>query len=461
MDRSTLKEAFAAHGIGRVKIGGFDVDGVLRGKYVSVDKFWDIFDGGMGFCDVVFGWDMADVLYDNGASTGWHTGYPDTRARLDPTTFRVLPWEPGTAAFLIDFVDGDGRAHPACPRSLLKRIAADARALGYRATFAAEYEFFLFRESPEALASRNFQNPTPISPGMFGYSWVRTAQHHDVCHAVMEEMDRFGIAIEALHTETGPGAYEAALRYDDVVRMADNAALFKTALKHALGRFGLMPCFMAKWNAQLPGCGGHIHQSLWREDGPASASGSAPHANAFFDPTAPHAASAVGRSYVAGLLRAMADLTALVAPTVNSYKRYVPGVWAPLTASWGIENRTATIRWIAGSAVSTRLEHRQAGADANPYLAMAASLAAGLYGIRHGLAADPPIAGDAQLPNDQRRALPRTLRDATEALRGSSLARELLGEPFVEHFWRTREWEQRQYDRAVTDWELRRYFEAT
>jgi glutamine synthetase len=448
MDQKQLEEAFQERGIRRVKVGGYDVDGVLRGKYVALDKFWAALRDPIGFCDVVFGWDAADVLYDNSRLTGWHTGYPDARARIDASTFRVLPWEPDTAAFLLDFEREDGSPHPACPRGLLKQVIARARALGYEPTFAAEFEFFVFRETPESLHAKHFRDLAPLTPGMFGYSWVRAGQNADLCHAILDDMDRFGIPIEGLHTETGPGVYEVAIRYDDALRAADKAALFKTAMKQVASRLGYSVTFMAKWNHDLPGSSGHLHQSLWKDE-----------RNVFFDDGARHKLSDLAMSYLGGQIALMPELTALVSPTVNSYKRYVPGVWAPLNASWGVENRTCAIRAIPGGAKSTRLEYRQTAADINPYIAMATTLAAGLWGIERGKAPPAPVEGDASGRGDLA-PLPRTLREATERLARSEHAKGLLGEAFVDHYVRTRDWESRQYERAVTDWELRRYFEV-
>jgi glutamine synthetase len=453
MDAKSLRVAFAERNISKVKVGGFDVDGVLRGKYMALDKFWGALDEGFGFCDVVFGWDIGDVLYDNAKVTGWASGYPDAQARIDPSTFRVLPWEPGTAALLVDFVDKEGNAHPACPRSLLKKVLAKAAAQGVSALFAAEFEFFVFKETPDSLKAKGFRDLTPLSPGMFGYSWVREGQNSDLCHAILDEMGAFDIAIEALHTETGPGVYEVAIRYDDALAMADKAALFKTAMKQLCARRGLSVTFMAKWNAELPGCSGHLHQSLWR----AGAAGKEP---LFYDAADPLKLSAVARQYAAGQLTLMPELTALYSPTVNSYKRYVPGVWAPLTASWGVENRTCAIRAIPGSPGATRLEYRQTAADMNPYVAIATCLASGLWGIERCALPPPPAVGDASRESAECAPLPRTLREATAALAQSTVAKEILGEAFVDHYVRTRDWEARQYERAVTEWELRRYFEA-
>jgi glutamine synthetase len=448
MDAKELKEQFEKHDIRRVKVGGFDVDGILRGKYVSLDKFWGALADPIGFCDVIFGWDAADVLYDNAKVTGWHSGYPDTRARIDPSTFRVLPWEPDTAAFLLDFIQTDGSPHPACPRGLLQQVIARSRALGYEPTLAAEFEFFVFKETPASLHAKGFRGLEPLSPGMFGYSWVREGQNADLCHAVLDDMERFDIPVEGLHTETGPGVYEVAIQYDTALRSADKAALFKTAMKQLCARLGYSVTFMAKFSHGLPGSSGHIHQSLWKDG-----------KNVFFDAAAPRGLSALARHYVAGQVALMPELTALVSPTVNSYKRYVPGVWAPLNASWGFENRTCAIRAIPGSAKSTRIEHRQTAADINPYIAMATVLASGLRGIEQGKEPPAAVEGDASSRTDLA-PLPTNLHDATARLAQSKDARALLGDAFVDHYVRTRDWEWRQYERVVTEWELARYFET-
>jgi glutamine synthetase len=448
MRAQELRKAFDARGVRKVKIGGFDIDGVLRGKYVALDKFWGCVEDGLGFCDVVFGWDIGDVLYDNATVTGWSTGYPDTKARIDTSTFRVSPWEPDTATFLLDFVGDDGAPHPACPRSLLKRVIADCERAGFSPVYAAEFEFFMFKETPESLHTKGFRGLTPLTPGMFGYSWLREGQNSELCHAILDEMAAYGIPIEGLHTETGPGVYEVAIKYASALEMADRAALFKTSLKQLCMRFGVVPTFMAKWNAELPGSSGHLHQSLWKGK-----------SNAFYDAKTPDKLSAVAKHFLGGQIALMPEMTALYAPTVNSYKRYVPGVWAPLTASWGIENRTCAIRAIPASPPATRLEFRQTAADMNPYIAIATALAAGLHGIENEVAPPPPSRGDAT-SGAKLAALPRTLRDANAMLAKSKTARAILGDGFVDHYLRTRDWETRQYERAVTEWELRRYFES-
>jgi glutamine synthetase len=432
-------------GVKWAKIGGFDIDGVLRGKYVSLEKLRSALSSGFGFCDVIFGWDVTDALYSDAKVTGWHTGYPDAHAVLDPSTLRRIPWEPGVVAMLADFRTSDGSDHPACPRSLFKRVIQRAKAQGFDVKFGAEFEFFLFRETRETLAAKGYQNLTPLDPGMFGYSWLRTGQDSTLVREILDGMLGHGIDIEGFHTETGPGVYEAAIRYDDALVAADKAALFKTVLKQIVSRHGLSVTFMAKFSGTLPGSGGHLHQSLWNGKQNVFSGGKR------------GGLSPLLKSYIGGQVALMPELTALYSPTVNTYKRYVPGVWAPLSASWGVENRTCSIRVIDPQSPSAaRVEYRQTAADLNPYIAMATCLAAGLWGIETNADPGPEAQGDASGGPGR---LPTSLKEAVALLEKSRTAKKILGADFVDHYVRTRKWEVSEFERAVTDWELRRYFE--
>jgi glutamine synthetase len=432
----------------RVKVAVSDTDGVLRGKYLHKEKFLSAVESGFGFCNVVFGWDANDQCYDNTTWTGWHTGFPDALARLDLSTFRRVPWDDNVPFFLGEFVEADGTPLPVCPRQLYKRVLARAGKMGFEVLAGLEFEWFNFRETPQSFAAKGYVRPEPITPGMFGYSLIRAGQNQPFFRALMEEMPAFGVPVEGLHTETGPGVYEAALLYAPGIEAGDRGILFKQAAKEIGSRFGIMPSFMAKWSTQYPGCSGHIHQSL--SDGKR---------NLFYDARHPHRMSKLFESYLAGQLALLEDIQAMVAPTVNSYKRLVDGMWAPVKRSWGVDNRTATLRVIPGSPKSTRLESRCPGADINPYIALAACVGAGLWGIEKKLKLkDAPLSGDAAMAAKIPR-LPRNLAEATANLKRSAAARELFGETFVDHFVRTREWEWRQFQDAVTDWELKRYFE--
>lgn len=449
MDLKTIEALLAENNINKIKIGGFDIDGVLRGKYISPDKFASVAESGLGFCDVIFGWDSSDTLYDNVRFTGWHTGYPDALAKIDLTTFRRIPWEPGVAFFILDFYDSAGNPLPLSPRQVLKRATEQARAMGFESMMSAEYECFFFKEDPHSIREKHYRNMTPLSPGMFGYSVLRAGVFSQFAHTIIDSMRAFDIELEGFHTETGPGVYETALKYDLVLKAADKAALFKTGIKQIAARNGLMATFMAKWNRNLPGCGGHLHQSLWDQERKN---------NLFYDAESPDKMSKIMRHYLAGQLKLMPELTAVVCPTINSYKRLVPNTWAPTNATWGIENRTAALRAILGpSAKSPRVEYRLSGADINPYLAIAASLASGLYGIQQELDVPEPCRANAYEADAP--PLPRSLEEATALLKHSQAARVLLGEEFVDHYVHTREWEIQQHQRAVTDWELERYFE--
>ncbi len=432
----------------KVKVAITDIDGILRGKYIHKDKFVSAAQTGFGFCNVVFGWDSSDVCYDDAKYTGWHSGYPDALARIDLGTYRKVPWDGDVPFFLADFEDGSGKPLGVCPRQLLKTVVARAEAAGLTPTCGMEYEWFNFKETPASLAEKGGVDPQPMTPGMFGYSILRMSQNRPYFAALMDELAAFGVPLEGLHTETGPGVTEGAILAADALEAADRAVLFKTAVKEIASRFGLMPSFMARWNPQLPGCGCHSHQSLWAGD-----------RNVFFDDADPLKMSGVFRSYMAGLLRGLPEVLPFLAPTVNSYKRLVEGYWAPTRPTWGVDNRTVAFRVIAGAPKSARVEVRVAGADVNPYLAIAASLACGLYGIEKGLALEQaPIKGSAYREATGER-LPRDLHEAARRLSESKLARELLGDEMVDHFVTTRLWEWKQFGNAVTDWELRRYFE--
>jgi glutamine synthetase len=470
----------------KVKLAITDIDGVLRGKVMSFDKFGSIAAKGFGFCDVVFGWDAGDQAYDNGAFTGWHTGYPDAMAVIDPGTFRRVPWEGGLPFLLADFREsaaggdaGVSGALPVCPRGLLKKIIRQAMAEGYTAYFSQEFEWFNFIASSDDPARRSFQDLKQMTQGMFGYSILRASQGSAYFHELFDGLKQFGVPLEGLHTETGPGVYEAAILYSEALEAADRAVLFKAGVKEIAHRHGILPTFMAKVSETLPGCSGHVHQSLWSRDGGGAGDsdkvakgggagggrgGDGDNAggggrNLFYDAGSPTGMSPLMESYMAGQLHCLPYILPMVAPTVNSYKRLVEGAWAPTTLTWAIDNRTTALRALPGGASSTRLETRVVGSDSNPYLAMAACLAAGLYGIRNGLKLTIPATKGSGYTDKSHGVLPRNLWEATQAMKESSLARELFGEAFTDHFVRTREWEWRQFGRVVTDWELKRYFE--
>ena len=441
-------EAVRASGAHHVKVGVFDVDGVFRGKYLERSKFESAMEKGFGFCDVVIGWDSNDQLYDNTTLTGWHTAYPDAGARLLPDTMRLIPYEDNCPLFIGEFT---GHAAHACPRGLLGRVLARADAMGYAVKSAAEFEFFVFEETPNSVREKNYQNMKPLSPGFFGYSLLRAGVHSDIYHEMLNFFREFDVEIEGLHTETGPGVLEAAIKVDDAMRSADKAALFKTFTKILFQRRGLMATFMAKWSQDWPGQSGHLHLSLNDKTSGRSI---------FYEASQPHGMSQEMRWFLGGQQALLPELLSMIACTVNSYTRLIPGFWAPTSATWGVENRTCALRVIPGSEKSQRVEVRVAAADINPYIAFAASIGAGLWGIEHKIEPDAPIVGNAYAAKiPAKRNFPRTLTEAAERLQRSKAARELFSDLFVDHYAATRLWEEREERKAITDWQLARYFE--
>jgi glutamine synthetase len=450
MKTAEILDYIKSHPAKKVKVAISDIDGILRGKYISADKFISIVENSFGFCDVVFGWDMTDVAYDNASYTGWHTGYPDAKAKIDLNTFRKIPWENDLPFFLGDFISESNETSLVCPRQLLKKINSEAIQAGYTPYVSQEFEWFNFAETPQTANVKNFQNLTPLTPGMFGYSILRSSLNNPFFTDLFELLTKFDIPIEGLHTETGPGTYEAAIAYGKTIESADRAVLFKTSVKEIGYKHGIMATFMAKISENLPGCGGHVHQSIWNNDSTK---------NMFYDEAKPNNMSETMRSYIAGQLLVLPQILPMIAPTVNSFKRLVEGAWAPTTITWGIDNRTVALRALPAGSKSTRLETRIIGADTNPYLAIAASLAAGLYGIKNNLQLKQPQSIGNGYIDESNGRLSKNLIDATNIMKDSRIANEILGETFVRHFTQTREWEWRQYSKAVTDWEMKRYFE--
>ena len=321
--------------------------------------------------------------------------------------------------------------------------------MGYSISVSQEFEWFNFDETPQTIHDKNYQKLKPLTPGMFGYSVSRTTLRNDFFSALFEDMKNFNIPLEGLHTETGPGVYEAAITYGETIESADRAVLFKSSVKEIAYRHGIMATFMAKFNENLPGCSGHIHQSLWDKNGKT---------NLFYDDKKKDKISELMKQYIAGQLYCLPFILPMIAPTINSYKRLVEGAWAPTTLTWAKDNRTVALRALPGSTKSTRLETRVVGSDTNPYLAMSACIAAGLYGIKNKLKLQPETVGNGY-KDTENGVLPRNLWDATQAMKESKVAKELFGETFVQHFTQTREWEWKQFQKVVTDWEMKRYFE--
>ncbi|OQO07064.1 hypothetical protein B0A48_07630 [Cryoendolithus antarcticus] len=466
-----------------VKVGGTDIDGILRGKLMSKKKFLSVSESGFGFCSVIFGWDMHDQTYFKELKiSNKENGYRDIVAEIDLASYRRIPWENDIPFFLVSFREPEGGPLSACPRSLLEKQVKKISDAGYGALAGAEFEFYQFRaptttssqtphteRNSSATATYLRENPVnslpPLEEGMFGYSLTRPIHNQDYYYGIFDACAKFRCNIEGWHTESGPGVYEAALEYGEIAEMADRAALFKLTVKNIGSKFGITPCFMAKPREGLPGNSGHVHLSLTDKKGKNLFSREKPDTNAAY-PDLAHL-SDLGRHFLAGLLEGLPDVMPIVAPTINSYKRLVENFWAPVTVSWGLEHRAASIRLIApptASPKATRFEIRVPGADANTYLVLATILALGWRGVEKKLQLKIPPLGKGQDvggQEDKGERLAKSLKEATERFkRKGSIAREVFGDDFVDHFAGTREHEIRLWDEAVTDWEVKRYIET-
>ena len=431
-----------------VRFAVTDIDGVCRGKHLSGEKVAGMLAGGGTIASALFGWDIADALYDNVSFTGFHTGYPDVGLHLDASTARQLPWDDNRWLILGEHTQPDGSPLPICPRQVLKKVLKKADDMGFSAQVGMEFEWFVLKETELSVREKGYRNLETATQGLTNYSPFRIDGQHGFVRDLFNYLPAIGVPLEALHTEAGPGNFEAAIRYGDALQAADRAVVFKQAVREIGRRHGLLNTFMAKFSTAYAGCGGHMHQSLWKDG-----------VNTFHDASKAHGMSDTMRHFIAGQLHLLPQLFPLYAPFINSYKRLVDGNLAPVKPTWAVDNRNVSLRVIPGSASSTRLETRTPGADANPYLAIAAALASGLYGIEHKFELNQTAVSGADVGAEKLERLPRTLADATDALDRSTLARELLGDEFVTHFVQTRQWEVRRFNQAVTDWELQRYLE--
>ena len=427
--------------IERVQIGIFDVDAILRWKRVSREKFEKLLTGGYSFCDVLYKWDILEQPYSSEA-------YGDAPARIDPASGRLSPDTAKEALFIADFLSPLGELSG---RNLLAQQMDRAATQGLRVISAFEYEFFTFEETPQSIRTKRYRDLTSFQPENRTYSALAPAVNDGLFDLIEGYLNEADIWLDSMHSELGPGCFEFPLAATEGLRSADNAALFRLFVRICLQRRGLMPVFMAKWSDDWPGQSGHLHLSLRDDAGTA----------VFHDPDDPQGVSGALRHFVGGVTRLLPDALALCSHTVNAYRRLVPGAWAPIASTWGIQNRTAAVRVIPGGAAATRIEFRVPAADANPHLTLALLLGAGLWGLENKINPPPAIEEttyDRAFPQEQR--FPRTLLEAAERLAESQVAQEIFGKAFIEHFVGTRLWEDQKVRGRVSEVELERYFEA-
>ncbi|KIY43453.1 glutamine synthetase/guanido kinase [Fistulina hepatica ATCC 64428] len=456
------------------------VDGVLRGKLMSKEKFISAaISDGFGFCSVIFGWDIHDMVYSRELLiSNRANGYRDVLASIDLSTYRRIPWENNVPFFLVSFLDPDTKEPIVVdPRGILKIVTDRAAAAGWQPYAGVEFEYFNFKENAVSANDKGFSNLSPLTPGMHGYSLLRSQLNNGYFHKLFDDAAAFEVPVEGHHTETGPGVYETALAYTSALRMADNAILYKFTAKSIGMQHDIIPSFMAKPWSNLPGCSGHIHVSLRNAAGKNAFAVSdnelkTGRKSAAYEDTKfiSQEAEWFLSGYAFGLLDPSSLELSLFVPTINGYKRLVGGeaFWAPNAVTYGYDSRAASIRIISPPSCSpsaTRFEVRVPGADVNPYYALSAIVLSGLRGIEKKMTLPgPPISHFT--PEDKRnggiKMLPLSLEKATERfMRSDSIAREsgMFGDVFVDHYGGTREHEVNVWNKAVTNWEVSRYLE--
>lgn len=443
-----LKVEVEAGRIDTVVLCMIDMQGRLMGKRFHAQHFVEKAHVETHCCNYLLTVDMEMVPVPGYASASWAGGYGDYVLKPDMATLHLVPWLEGTAMVLGDVLDHHTHEEvPQAPRTVLKRQVARAKAMGFDAMMATELEFFLFEQSYAALRDTNYRDPKTLGAYNIDYSVFGTTKEEEVMRAVRNGLYGAGIPVECSKGEAETGQEEINAAYSDALDTADNHVIIKNGVKEIALQKGRSVTFMAKYDHRRAGSSAHIHQSLWRDGQPA-----------FLDPKGQHGMSALMEHYLAGLLTHAQAITCFLAPYVNSYKRFVVGMFAPTKAVWSFDNRTAGFRICGENTKAIRIECRIGGADLNPYLALAALLAAGLDGIERKLVLEPAAAGDAYHAEGVRE-VPKSLGEAAELMHGSAMLRAALGDAVVDHYYRAATWEIEEQNRVVTDWEVQRGLE--
>jgi glutamine synthetase len=432
-----------------ITVGIVDTQGTLRGKYLSRRKFESALRDGMGVPAVTLGLDFHDVMAANSAVGGADTGYFDALVRVIPESCREIPWEPPrrNLFFQLEYV-GDTAA--VCTRNVLQRVLERAQRQGLVPITGLEYEFTLFKETSDTVVAKGHRDLQVATPHSTYSVLQRQSAWAEFYSAIMDTCRSLGIALDSMHEEMGPGFMEATIAYGSALRVADDAAVFKSYAKAVAARRDLLLSFMARWSNDADGHSGHLHLSLRDID----------RTPVLHDPDGPDGLSETAHHMLGGMQSLLPELLLMLAPNINSFKRFVPGIFAPVAAFWGVENRSCALRAIPGTPSGTRVECRVPGADANPYLVTAALVGAALHGIEHRIEPEPALRSDAYAADvPPHLAFPGAFRDGIDRFRASKVARELFGDTFVDHYADTREWQEREFRALVTDRELERFFE--
>lgn len=425
-----------------------DMQGRLMGKRFHAANFVETSYNETHCCDYLLATDLEMATPDGYAATSWKSGYGDYVMKPDLETIRLVPWLEGTAMVLCDVLDHHTHeAVPHSPRAVLKKQIARLEALGFDAMMATELEFFLFEKSFDEVRKDGYRDLTPISGYNEDYNIFQTTKEEGVLRPIRNHLYAAGLPIENSKGEAEAGQEELNIRYAAALDCADHHTIAKHAIKEIAWQNGHAATFMPKWHHDRVGSSSHVHQSLWKDGKPA-----------FYDADGELGMSDLMKNYMAGLIAYSPDYTFFLAPYINSYKRFSKGTFAPTKTVWSVDNRTAGFRLCGEGTKGVRVECRIGGSDLNPYLAQAAMLAAGIKGIEEKMKLPPATTGDVY--EDAKAAdIPQTLRAATLTLRDSAFLREAMGDDVIDHYTRCAQWEQEEYDRVVTDWEIARSFE--
>lgn len=445
-----LKQEFATGSIDTVLACMVDMQGRLMGKRFHADYFINHGAEETHSCNYLLATDLEMETVEGYKSTGWEAGYGDYVMKPDMSTLRRVPWLEGTALVLCDVLDHHYKPIPHSPRAILRKQIERLAALGIQPMMATELEFFLFDQSYADACQSGYRDMKPASTYNEDYHIFQTTKEETVIRAIRNGIYGAGIAVECSKGEASAGQEEVNIKYDKALTTADQHSIVKHACKEIAWAQGKSVTFMAKWHNEAAGSSSHVHQSLWSFDGKPL----------FLDESKPHGMSELMCHYLAGLLAHADDVTCLLAPYINSYKRFQEGTFAPTKAVWSLDNRTAGFRLCGVGTKAIRIECRIGGADINPYLALASQLAAGIAGVEQKLALEPEFVGDAYASKNARR-IPTTLIEAAEKMNESSMLREAFGDDVVDHYVHAARWEQKQYDKRVTDWEVARGFERS
>jgi len=450
LDADSLKKLVNSGEIDTVLVVFPDMQGRIVGKRVTGHFFLDSIKDEMHACDYLLAVDIGMEPVPGYKAASWEKGYGDFTVKCDMSTLRRIPWLEGTALVVGDVQDHHGADLAHAPRSILKRQLARARDMGFTANMASELEFYVFDDSFRDCHDKGYRDLKASGYYIEDYHILQTTKEEELVRAIRNGMDGAGIPVETSKGEWGPGQEEINFKYAEALVSADNHAIYKNGAKEIAWQQGKAITFMAKWNYELAGNSCHIHSSLWNAKTGKTA---------FHDPKREHSFSQTFRHYCAGLLAAAEEMTYFLAPYVNSYKRFQSGSFAPTHIAWSVDNRTSGFR-VLGHGAGQRIECRIPGGDVNPHLAYAAILAAGLYGIENKLEPPRMLTGNVY-ESKKARHIPKTLREALARLKKGKILRAAFGDEVIEHYLHTGEWEQAEYDRRVTDWEIKRGFEQS